>query len=777
VTEPDPVHGNVDTNYTYDTLGRLTVVSMPRGTVTQTRTFTYDGSSQRLLSSTNPENGTVSYGYKKKVPDGYGGYTLVFDGLLHTRTDAKGQKVEYDYDLYGRVFRIRRFPTAQGVEDPCQGTIFYYDMNPYGYDPSHNTWGRVAVAEWGGTVCAGGLFRESYTYNRAGQKTGKTLQVWRMFEGQVRSASLSAAWTYDNWGRVQTVRFPGYYKESGSGYAEWANGAQRQYTYNAMGQLTQLTENGMARVALAEYHPSGQLKRLDHNYQAGDSFFISKVYDYNARGQLTRITSNGSVAEYQYATLPDGSDNNGQIRREIAVWSGAQTTYTYDSLHRLSSWTSSMYGTEVYSYDGFGNRTDVPYGANAGNNRIAAYTHDANGNVTGMPNLTLEYDVENRIRRATHAANGVEEYLYDPANQRIAKGDLVTFYDVFGKRMAQYKLGNPGWTGEPRLAFYVEGNVTMYTYFQGMALGSNRLGSMGAQFNPYGVPKTALAEGDGFATYWRDQKSGLDYAINRYYHSALGRFVSPDPVEPGDPTEPQSWNYYAYVLNDPINFNDPEGLIPCGDIIIGPAGSEGPTLSAFLNTNTDMGLLAITVFVESAMRNTASGAQEMGAIASVVMNRYNIVNGHIKMVRSDGSVQAAPRGWGVADGSLRSILNPSQFEVWQGPGGTLSDGAQDRLDTALRSDADSDLCKALLNATGTASIALRVKNTATAFVNENGLIYTGFNSFPDVRKYDWEQAAGQYGSANRFYGIRLPLPVSPEQPISRGTRPRLRRNR
>jgi YD repeat-containing protein len=70
VTEPDPLHGNVDTNYTYDTLGRLTVVSMPRGAVTQSRTFTYDGSSQRLLSATNPENGTVSYAYKRRYRTG-----------------------------------------------------------------------------------------------------------------------------------------------------------------------------------------------------------------------------------------------------------------------------------------------------------------------------------------------------------------------------------------------------------------------------------------------------------------------------------------------------------------------------------------------------------------------------------------------------------------------------------------------------------------------------------------------------------------------------------
>jgi hypothetical protein len=106
-------------------------------------------------------------------------------------------------------------------------------------------------------------------------------------------------------------------------------------------------------------------------------------------------------------------------------------------------------------------------------------------------------------------------------------------------------------------------------------------------------------------------------------------------------------------------------------------------LSTFLNPNTDIGLLAITVFVESAMQNTAAGAEEMGAIASVIMNRYNIVNGFVKMVREDGSVQGRPRNWGVADGNLRSIVvNPSQFAVWQGPNGTLSDGAQRRFDFA-----------------------------------------------------------------------------------------------
>jgi RHS repeat-associated protein len=64
-----------------------------------------------------------------------------------------------------------------------------------------------------------------------------------------------------------------------------------------------------------------------------------------------------------------------------------------------------------------------------------------------------------------------------------------------------------------------------------------------------------------FATYWQDSATGLDYANNRYYSNAFGRFTTPDPSKSSqDPTNPQSWNRYAYVMNDPVNANDPTGL-------------------------------------------------------------------------------------------------------------------------------------------------------------------------------------------------------------------------
>ncbi|MEK7993482.1 MAG: RHS repeat-associated core domain-containing protein, partial [Planctomycetota bacterium] len=80
------------------------------------------------------------------------------------------------------------------------------------------------------------------------------------------------------------------------------------------------------------------------------------------------------------------------------------------------------------------------------------------------------------------------------------------------------------------------------------------------KYYPYGQERqTTYQDTEKFATYHRDA-TNLDYADQRYYTSAWGRFLTPDPSEPGDPAEPQSWNYYAYVLNDPVNLNDPEGL-------------------------------------------------------------------------------------------------------------------------------------------------------------------------------------------------------------------------
>lgn len=60
----------------------------------------------------------------------------------------------------------------------------------------------------------------------------------------------------------------------------------------------------------------------------------------------------------------------------------------------------------------------------------------------------------------------------------------------------------------------------------------------------------------------RDNETGLDYFLARYYSATQGRFTSPDPFGgSGFVSVPQSWNKYAYCLNRPFVFTDPSGMM------------------------------------------------------------------------------------------------------------------------------------------------------------------------------------------------------------------------
>jgi RHS repeat-associated protein len=59
----------------------------------------------------------------------------------------------------------------------------------------------------------------------------------------------------------------------------------------------------------------------------------------------------------------------------------------------------------------------------------------------------------------------------------------------------------------------------------------------------------------------RDAESGNDYFGARYYASTMGRFMSPDPLmASAHISNPQSWNRYAYVFNNPLLLIDPNGM-------------------------------------------------------------------------------------------------------------------------------------------------------------------------------------------------------------------------
>ena len=89
-----------------------------------------------------------------------------------------------------------------------------------------------------------------------------------------------------------------------------------------------------------------------------------------------------------------------------------------------------------------------------------------------------------------------------------------------------------------------------------------------------------------YATYTRDSLTKLDYAMNRYYSSIWGRFLSPDLYGSSvSSLDPGSWNRYTYVGGDPVNGIDPLGLCT---VLIGGI-TQAPGASAVTQTATKLG--------------------------------------------------------------------------------------------------------------------------------------------------------------------------------------------
>ena len=78
---------------------------------------------------------------------------------------------------------------------------------------------------------------------------------------------------------------------------------------------------------------------------------------------------------------------------------------------------------------------------------------------------------------------------------------------------------------------------------------------------PFGDLQTASGSDNDYAMLSYDSETGTDHAQFRQYSGTQGRWMSPDPYSGSyDFNNPQSFNRYAYVLNNPLSFLDVSGL-------------------------------------------------------------------------------------------------------------------------------------------------------------------------------------------------------------------------
>jgi RHS repeat-associated protein len=211
-------------------------------------------------------------------------------------------------------------------------------------------------------------------------------------------------------------------------------------------------------------------------------------------------------------------------------------------------------------------------------NDVVYYTWDDNGNLTNDGVHSYTYDAANRLTAVS--GSPASSFGYDGLGNRISM--------TVGATTTHYALDVAG--GLPEVIAATNGASTKYLQVQGQimaqydsgkwayvapdALGSVRQLSdasgretLAQSYDPFGNPLTSQGRGSsafGYTGEQMDTSTGLVYLRARYYSSYLNRFVSPDTIIP-DPAQPQKWNLYTYVLNNPANRTDPSGLCEAED--------------------------------------------------------------------------------------------------------------------------------------------------------------------------------------------------------------------
>jgi RHS repeat-associated protein len=544
------------TTYGYDARGNLTSVNYSG----QMRSFAYDGLS-RLTSESNPESGTTAYSYDAQ-----------HWGALYQRTDARSITTTYTYDALGRV-------TQKSYSDGTPAANLQYDMS----------------SGWGGNSLQNGKGRLTYAYTNTSSSPTTGTQLGYDVMGR-------PTWVYECAPLTCNILASSIvyaYNYVGEPTSMLDNDPDRtlSYAYNATGQLTGITSTQPPTPMLSNilYNALGEAAS-ETRADVGNT-----TNSYDNRG---RLTNHAAGSSYSLALGYSSSNNVTSLTDSInGTWTYGYAAHFANRLGTASCTTNCPAGASPfsYSYDQFGNRWGTisnvgQYTFNT-NNQITnnGVVYDAAGNMTadGLGN-TYAYDAENRL---TSMPSGSYAATYDALGNRVEQTSAgITDDYIFGLngRILHYNasntqrgLGEDVYAGGEHIGLYANGTTYMVHHDQ---VGTTRKwteysgGSWISQETVTNLPfgdgftvssGSGVSDHDFFADYIQDP-DGEFKSPTRRYSAVQGRWSTPDPsgLAAVDLSNPQTWNRYAYVTNNPVSMTDPLGLDP-GDGGGGDGGDGG----------------------------------------------------------------------------------------------------------------------------------------------------------------------------------------------------------
>jgi RHS repeat-associated protein len=600
------------TFYTYSPLGKMVKVQQGKtGDATiQYRYFKYD-SLGRLIRVKQPEQEAND---NLDLADSYNalgkwsaGFVYGILGNVKRTTDAGGVNIINEYDKASRMTkRCYTKPNISTSATECSqltGTQisentptadFWYDgkgldaqQSPYNYAK-----GKL-------TYFNNGVSRSRYlTFDHLGRLTSSEQKTPAADETMINSAARVSHYEYNLSGALIKEIYP-----SGRVVQNEldSDGALRRIYGKANSSAIERTyANGFS------YTPDGRIQRL----RLGNGRWESAKF--NTRLQVTELalgTSDGDGGlwklNYEYGELnTDGTTvnqtkNTGNIAKQTLSFNGlAQPfiqTFKYDSLYRLTEAketnNDNQTWKQTFGYDRFGNRINFTQQGGIANpqptidantNRFSSgqnFTYDKNGNlITDPQNREFTFNGENKQTKVIQSGQIKGEYFYDGEGKRVKKKvydngvlseEIVFVYDGMGKLVAEYSTAQPAQNpttnytitdqlDSPRVITDSNGNVTSRRDFM----------PFGEELTPDEQNRTTNRKyntGDNirqkFTGYQKDTETNLDFAEARMYENRHGRFTAVDPLlASGHSANPQTFNRYVYVGNDPINITDPLGL-------------------------------------------------------------------------------------------------------------------------------------------------------------------------------------------------------------------------
>jgi RHS repeat-associated protein len=174
--------------------------------------------------------------------------------------------------------------------------------------------------------------------------------------------------------------------------------------------------------------------------------------------------------------------------------------------------------------------------------------------------VTATYDALGRMVE-NNASGSYSEFVYGPTGAKLAKMNgtalIKAFVSLPGGAKAIYNpsgalayFRHSDWLGSSRLTSTATAPTSMYSSTAYAPFGESQVG------------QTSGAADASFTGQDQDTVSSLYDFPARRYSPSQGRWISPDPAGRGAVilTNPQSWNRYAYVMNNPLALTDPAGL-------------------------------------------------------------------------------------------------------------------------------------------------------------------------------------------------------------------------